>query len=260
MSTSNLQELAAGLASLPESDPERKEAYRQAENDPELLTALREGERLMALLDMAPPLEAPSQEAMKRTAAAIMTQMDVDEKRQKRAGWVSGLLIPVAAMVGPAMVLMMHGGLETGHAHFPMAAGLLALALLLGAAATLFSKPLMAVAAVAGAGFVALSTQGGLGSLHGGMGCLMMTTISAAAPLAMAVILALRGYVKGGSLLFGGVATVGGLAGMAALHMHCPGLTISHLVAYHLGGLLLGGVGGALLGRIPALRRSPMRA
>lgn len=79
-----LRALAAGLVSLPADDPERVEAYRRARGDDQLRRALREGERLMELLALAP--ESPT-EARQSAAAEASQEIDARQARRWRSRW-----------------------------------------------------------------------------------------------------------------------------------------------------------------------------
>jgi hypothetical protein len=255
---------AAGLASLADGDPERVAAYREAERDPELRQALAEGEQLMQLLALAKP-PPPSAEALQRASMAVLAEMKAEEgaaptqQDVERPSGLSQIVLPAATLVGPVAVLAMHSQ-HLNHDHFPAALVLLAIALgagvLLASVGALKSLLLGATLAAAAA-FVGLAARGGWGELSGGGGCLMMTAISGAAPLLASLGLALRGQLRGrGPLAFAAVGSIGALAGMAALHLACPGLAVSHLAVFHGGGILASALLGLMLGALPPIRRA----
>src|SRR5262249_5673436 len=60
---------------------------------------------------------------------------------------------------------------------------------------------------------------------------------------------------QGGAALYAGVAAAGALAGQAGLHLSCPAqAALPHLIAFHVGGVLLAALVGAASARVLALR------
>lgn len=258
MGTSDdVREFAAGIAALPVDDPQRQDAYRHAEADPDLARALAEGERLMELLALA-ELEPPEEAVLVRVENLLLAEMDGEGERSAEASPWTRLLMPLATMAGPLLIVGMHG-INFSDPRAAWAAGLLALVLLAAGSLSWIGRPLAGLAIAAGGLFSLLVGQGGLSQVGAGVGCLSMTLISAAAPLVMAVALGLRGQLRGGRTLFAGAAAVGALAGVAALHLECPGLSLGHLLVYHAGGVAAAAVIGLAVGSLPALRRATTR-
>jgi hypothetical protein len=92
-----IRRAAAAIASLPPADRERAAAEAHAAGCPECERALREGERLQALLATA-PLPAPSPEALARASRAVLAEI----RRERRAGWLE--LAPAALLVLASLV------------------------------------------------------------------------------------------------------------------------------------------------------------
>nr|MDQ3037290.1 hypothetical protein [Myxococcota bacterium] len=57
------------------------------------------------------------------------------------------------------------------------------------------------------------------------------------------------------ALGFAAVAASGALAGQLALRATCPDHDLDHLAAFHVGGVVAAALIGAILTRLPALRR-----
>jgi hypothetical protein len=74
--SAHIDERAAGIAALPESDAERVAAYQHAQTCARCSAALAEGERLIALLRDMPPLPGPSVAVLQRALQRITEQMD----------------------------------------------------------------------------------------------------------------------------------------------------------------------------------------
>ncbi|MBW2734110.1 MAG: hypothetical protein JRH20_17110 [Deltaproteobacteria bacterium] len=258
MGTSDdMREFAAGIAALPVDDPQRQEAYDAAEEDPILARALAEGERLMELLDLA-EFDPPEEAVLQRVENLLLLEMESEVSEAKAVTQTSPwtrILMPLATMVGPVVIVGMHG-VNFSDPRVVLAGGLLALALLAAGGLSWIGRPLAGLAIAAGGLFSVLVGQGGLTQVGAGVGCLMATLISAAAPLAMTVGLSLRGHLRGGPMVFGGAAAVGALAGLAALHLECPGTSLGHLLVYHAGGVVAAAAIGLAVGTLPPLRRA----
>jgi hypothetical protein len=67
---------AGGLASLPSDDADRRAAYDHAAACPPCARALREAERLLVVLDGAPPPKPPSEVVLRRALEAVVAEMD----------------------------------------------------------------------------------------------------------------------------------------------------------------------------------------
>ena len=244
-------QLATGFAALDPDDPERVAAYARAANDQELERVLGEGERLMELLAFARE-EPPSVAALDQASAALLAEIDRSDRRLRLGRRLVPLAMPLAAALVPVVLLLKHG-VRVGDPRFLAGAGLFVLALAAGSLLLRFGTLVMA-AAVAAAGVFALAVhQGGFGELHGA-GCLSMTLMSAGAPLVAGGLFARMRFIEAGPMFFAGAASLGALAGMAALHMECPGYSLGHLLFFHAGGVLVAGLVGLAAGGLHRLR------
>jgi hypothetical protein len=247
-----LRPRAAGVASLPESDPERREYLAHAQGCPGCLQALREGEKLMALLgEVEQP--APSAQALQRASAAVLAEL-----RPARPGLRDGALRAGAALAGFLVPLLIarHRDTEAWGAALATVVGATALAATAGA---LRAGALVALAASAG---FALAAGGVPGFAPGGDGmaaalgaeCLVVELLSAALPLAAAAWM-FRRDPRPGSLAQ--AAAAGALAGQAALHLGCSAhASAPHLWVFHVGGVALAAlVGWIVESRLVAAER-----
>jgi hypothetical protein len=190
MTCAELREKVAGLVMMPPSDPERAAADEHTAGCAACSQALREAEQVLALLDSAPPLPAPSPAALERTAASIRAEL---AGGRAFPGWlVAALLALVAISALLVWRIAGGGGLEVGE-------GIECLAIELGGAAL---------------GFFA--ARG-------------LKTSAAAVPL---------------------FAGAGAMAGQVVLVWRCPAHAPSHLLVFHLGGVLLALFAAAQLTRL----------
>jgi hypothetical protein len=230
---------AAGLAALPPGDPEREAASAHARGCPGCAAALREGERLVALLDALPPEPAPSAAALRRAAAPVLAELP-----SRRAGFA----LPAAAVLTAAVIALS----ARGHSREPadwIAAAVLALAA--GGSAALIHRGWI-IAALAGAASLAaallLGAPGAL-DLSEGLRCAATELAAAALPLVAALALARHGGVAPGPAPLAAAAASGALAGQAALEVAChAGHASPHLLAFHVGAVLAAAAIGAIAG------------
>jgi len=243
---------AAGLASLPEDDAERRAAFAHAEGCRDCARALAEGTKLAELLLKAKPLEAPSPEALARASREIQAELAAESRRLRArrpgaiaAGVVVGFLVVVA---------MARHRAGDGRS--------LAAAFALAAAATLLAtlaprRHRLLIALIAGASLIFAAITGEGGSLAPGIGvhCVLAELAAAVFPLVIAFVLTRRAReVSGGGLFFATVAAAGALAGHAGLHLTCPvRFEAPHLYAFHTGGVILAAAVGFLAARLPRL-------
>jgi hypothetical protein len=233
---------APGLAALPPGDPERTTAAVHAALCPGCARALREAERLQAVLGEWHPGPVPAA-ALERAARAI--EEELRHEAWRRSAWSVGAA--AAFMVGLVALSRHRGGTALDWA---TAAVVGALALVLAAVAG--RRPALTVASAAVASLAAALVAGGRGPLEPGLGveCLV-NELAAAALVVGAGWLALRGGTS--SLTrstLGAAAAAGALAGDAALQVVCGAHEFAlHLLAFHVGGVLLAAAVAALLWR-----------
>lgn len=240
----HLRAEAPGLAALPPGAPERAAAWAHASGCEECARALREAERLQALVAgwEAPPLPAAALEWAARGIGAELRR----EAWRRAAGSVAAAGAVLAALVGMAR----------DRSRLPedwgWAAALGALALALAAAAR--RRGPLAVAAAALAAGIAAAATGHPGPLAADVGveCLALELGSAAAVVG-AVWLALRGGTTSPArAAVAAAAAAGALAGYAGLQVTCAARSaLPHLLAFHAGGVLVAVVVAALVGGAP---------
>lgn len=244
----HLRAEAPGLAALPSGAPERAAAWAHARGCADCARALREAERLQALVEgwEAPPLPAAAFEWAAQGIGAELRR----EARRRVAAAVAAICVALAALVG----LARDRSAQAGDWGLAMVLGALAVAL---AAAARRRGPLAVAAAVLAAVASAVET-GRPGPLAAGVGveCLTIELASAAAVVG-AVWLVLRGGTTSPARsALAATAAAGALAGDAALQVTCAARdAVSHLLAFHLGGVLVAVVGAALVGGALERRR-----
>jgi hypothetical protein len=231
---------AAGLAALPPDDPERVAAWAHASGCPGCARALREAERLQALVAAieSPPLPV---EALWRVSHPILAEL-----RQEARRWTIASIAAVSVTLVVLAVLARDGARPA--ADWAWAAVLGALAIALAAAAR--RSALLVITAAVLAAVTAAVAAGRPGPLAGAIGLLCLTTeIAAAATVVGAAWLAIRGGTTSPARsAIAAAAAAGGLAGDAALQVSCAAQdAIPHLLAFHVGGVLLAVVGASLL-------------
>jgi hypothetical protein len=242
---------AGALASLPRVDLERQAALEHARSCPECAAALREGERVLALLDALPPPPPPSPDVLRRASAKIVADLD----RAARGSAWSLLAPPAALALGWALLVSL-----ARHLFGEPTAWVESVVVLCLAAGGLFAArqwgPLAVGAIVALSGLLAVyaGASNALSPLLG-LKCAALELAAAALPFATTLWVWRR---EGGWAPLAGAAAAGALAGQAALHLTCEArAAMPHLLAFHFGGVLLASVlgGGLALMREAAARR-----
>ncbi len=237
---------AAGLAALPSGDPERLAVEAHARGCPECARALVEGERLQVLLAEAAP--GPLPEAAPGDAYAQIRAELRREGRRRLAGPVGAVCAAVLVLVGLARTR------SPSSADRALAAVLWATAAVLAGASS--RRPHLVVALSVLAVVVVGAVSGGSGPFVPSLGleCLA-TELGAAAVVVGAVWLAIRGGTTSAARsAMAAAAAAGALAGDAALQVTCAAHTsVPHLLAFHVGGVLLAaGLADLLWRRRPA--------
>jgi hypothetical protein len=245
MTCAELRRDAAGLAALAARDPERVAAVAHARSCAGCAAALREGERLVALLDSLPPEPAPCA-ALRRGAAPVLEDLPRAPPR---------VVLPLAAAAAAALVV----AATRTHSGAPrdwVAAGALALAAA-AVAARAARGAAAAIAAVVGSIlFAAWGDAAGPLSLADGLKCAATEIAAAAVPLVAALALWGRGGATPGRLA--GAAAAGALAGQAALEIACHAPdAAAHLLVFHTGTVIAAAALGAAAGLRAARRPRP---
>ncbi len=224
---------AAGIAALPEGDPEREAWLAHARACPGCMEALREGEKMLALLARS-SLPPPSARALRRASAPILADL-------RPVRWPLGAVTALVAF-GIPVLFARHRDAEG------WAAALLVL---------VFAAALSATAGVLRAGaWVALAASAGFAIAAGGipgfspagrglatrvgMDCLGLELLGGAIAAAAVIW---RG--RGRSISLGTAAAAGALAAQAALHLTCGAHgEAPHLWVFHVGGVAAAALAG----------------
>lgn len=222
---------AAGLAALPGGDVERREAWAHARGCPGCARALEEAERLQAVLGVAPPPLGDGGPA--RAPGAIVSELQREARRRMLASGVA-----VAAAFALCVALARHR--SPSRLDWALALALAASAGALGMASRRWAAAVVAVAPIAALG--AAMGAGAAGALRGPLGVeCIATELACAAFVVLGAWLALRrgtSSLAPGSVAAG--AASGAVAGAAALQLICPAhASLPHLLAFHVGGVLL---------------------
>jgi hypothetical protein len=233
---------APGLATLPPSDPERVAAWSHASGCLGCARALREAERLQALVagSETPPLPA---EALERISRPIIAELRREARRRMLAS-VAGVCALLVVFVGFAR------SRSSSVEDWAVAAVLGVLAITLAAAAR--RGPLLVVSGAVTAAVIAAMALGQPGPVVAAIGlhCLA-TEIASAAIVVGAVWFAIRGgATTPARSAIAAAAAAGALAGDAALQVTCGAHdAFPHLLGFHAGGVLLAVAGASLLWR-----------
>jgi len=245
----HLRQQALALAALAAGEREREEAWEHARTCAGCAQALREGERMLALVDAELVPSPPSAEALLRANRAVQEQMERDapHARSPRAARVSASLATISAGVVLAGLLAHHALDASSVVVAGGAAGMGAALAWLGvgrrAAGAAFAACLASIVFSA----LAAASPGLFADV--GVHCLALELFTAAWPLA-AVALAggLSSPTSGWTTA--ALASAGALAGQAGLHLSCPVRSAGpHLFVFHLGGVLLATLAGWALPR-----------
>jgi len=228
-----LRPKAAGIAALPEGDPERESFLAHARSCSGCMEALREGETLLAALARA-ELPRPSSRALRRASAPILAELT-----PSRWG-----LRALAALVAFAIPLLFSRHRDTEGWIAALAVLVLATALS-SVAGALRAGAWVALGASAGFAIAAGGIPGlpdaeaGL-AMRIGVDCLALELAGGAA--AAALVLWRAGW---SSASLAPTAAAGALAAQAALHLACTAhAQAPHLWAFHVGGVVVAALAG----------------
>ena len=228
-----LRPKAAGIAALPEGDPERESFLAHARGCPGCMEALREGEKLDAALARG-ELPRPSSRALRRASAPILADLT-----PSRWG-----LRALAALVAFAIPLLFSRHRDTEGWIAALAVLVLATALS-SIAGTLRAGAWVALGASAGFAIAAGGIPGlpdaeaGL-AMRIGVDCLALELAGGAAAAALVMWRAGRSAAS-----LAPTAAAGALAAQAALHLACTAhAQAPHLWAFHVGGVVVAALAG----------------
>jgi hypothetical protein len=226
-----LRAKAAGVASLPEDDPERREYVRHARTCPGCSAALEAGERVLAALARA-ELPPPSRQALERASAPILAEL-------RPVRWRLRTVAALAAFAVP-MLFSRHRDWEGWAAALVVLAVATALSVTAG---VLRAGAWVALAASAGFAIGAGGIPGfaGVGArLGGGLDCFALEMLGGA--VAAGLLLWQRERVPGS---LPAMAAAGALAAQASLHLVCPEhAEAPHLWSFHVAGVAVAAFAG----------------
>ena len=241
MTCAELQERSLALVTLPDGDADRAEADNHARCCDACTDALAEARAILQLLDRHGAPAPPSEAALRRARAHIAADM-------RGAGGAGRVLPALAAAAGFVLVALLAKHRVTDPIALALAGLGLAAAALRAAGMPWRSWLGLGVTLVASAVFAAV--VGGPGELDATVGvkCVLLEAVAGSLPLATTAFLLWRRQAPYGAMVFACAAAAGALAGHAALHLTCPRrLELPHLFAFHVAGVALAALIGALV-------------
>jgi hypothetical protein len=253
----HIADRAAFVAALPKDDDERKQAEEHARSCATCSHALDEGVRLVALLEEALPLPPPTPEALARAARAIETETSNERRWRRRLKWAIG-----AGVVGSWVFQVACGiGMPMDLAPGTVAVSITVVALAVATVLFLRTRKELTVGVlIATSGLLVYVAQAVPGLEPGfGINCTMYELAAAAIPWVVAMGAARRWGIALDRWNLSAVAAGGALASQAAQHITCPvHHADTHLLVFHLGGVILAAMLGALGSvKAPKLSLSP---
>src|SRR5260370_20277573 len=243
----HVRQQALAFVALARGERELTEAWEHARTCARCATALHEGERMLALVDAELAPSPPSSEALLRAMRAVELELELElDGRLARSLQTARMAVAVAtisagaALAGP---FARHHYLDASSAALAAVAAWTAAVLAwLGVGRR---TAVAALAACAVSLVVAAMASGSIGLFAAvGVHCLALERFTAAWPLAaLAAAGGLSSSTSGWTTA--ALASAGALAGQGALHLTCPERSATpHLLAFHLGGVVLAAVAG----------------
>jgi hypothetical protein len=240
----HIAERAGFIATLPPSDPERRQAEEHVRSCTPCREAMAEGDRLTVLLAEAVPLAPPTPEALTRAAAVIARETQL-ERRNRRI--LHGTTIGVLMAVWVAQVFygkkIAHDTASLVTSLAVLATGLIGVALVDG-----WRRFVLAgVLAVSGAFALAVGRAAPLEPRFG-IECLACELV-AGVILWLTVTVVIRWRATPFDVVRKtAVVATGALASQAAQLLSCPvPHARAHLLMFHFGGVLIAAALGAVL-------------
>lgn len=227
----------------------------------------RERFSLEDLASIPDPLDArgaPSPPASPPGASAPSERAPTRAERRRKVG------LALALAVGWVALLVYRAGVRrdidspevAAQLGLWTAAGLLALVVAFAPLGRRVPAGVRLLQAVIVGVFVAFLAAAVLGALRQGAeafrvgaltGCLVLSIVAAAGPLALAALVVRRSFASAPALRGAALGAICGLAGAVGVHAHCPVEMVAHVVVGHgvpvLVGALLGALYGAAVGR-----------
>ena len=238
---------ALALAALPPGDPELDAAEAHVRSCPGCAQALREGTRLLKLIDAELRSSPPPEAALQRARDAVLAEMDREDRARPAPHWRAQLIFAASVLLafGTLSAVSRHRAMDPESWIVAGSAAVLA-ALLAGV-----SNAGLSVALGVNAAALALILVAGAGtgmSALVGIKCVAIELFAATWPFAAAALsrgMAARPSAAGPAAA---LAAAGALAGQASLHLTCPAAhALPHLLVFHLGGVVLASLAGALV-------------
>jgi predicted anti-sigma-YlaC factor YlaD len=248
-----LQAQAASLAALPATDPERIAAERHASDCEGCRQALDEGRRLLALLESLPEPAPPSPEVLRRAAEPILKDLRRPPHPLRWGNAIWNALPTIAVVATWVTLLARQHGVVVG------LIGFVAFAAVRAAGGLGWLSTALIVATSLG-----LAASEGLHGLTGPLGgamafnCARLELVAAIFPLAAALLAPRITGRAPSAATCAAAAAAGALVGQGALHVLCPlNSSAPHILAFHVGSVLLAAGAGALASQLPILRPIP---
>jgi len=238
------------LVALARGERELKEAWAHARSCARCAEQLHWAERMLVMVDAELAPSPPSTEALLRAKGAIELELDRRPAMSSRAARAAAAIATLgagAALAGP--LARHHHHLDAGSVVFSAAAAVTAAAL---AWLGIGRRPAVAALGACAISLVVAVVPSASPGLFAPVGvhCLALELFTAAWPLAA---LAAAGGVSSSTSRWStaALAAAGALAGQAALHLTCPERSAGlHLLAFHLGGVMLAAVAGWAVPRV----------
>jgi hypothetical protein len=237
----HISEDAAGVAALDPSDPARLDAEAHARACPPCARSLEQADRMFVLLDKLPAAAEPPAASLRAASRLVLGRLATMAVPTR----LLVVLLPSLWVILVVMAKHRATGVEPW-----VQSGLLV-------AASLISVSLLRVLGVVSAGLAlgasVLATAPGWGpgalEVRHGVACLLTELGVAAAATALTAWVVVRRRSRYPAPAFVGTAVAGALTGQAALQLSCPSGTAGlHLLAFHIGGVVL----AALMARLVA--------
>lgn len=246
----------AGLAMMPPTDPERREADAHAATCPKCRAALADAERGLASLLLVEPAPSLDEVAVARTQ--VFSALAEDGRRVFREAGVAlagAAVLMLAALAvfrvaNPGIAALIEAGLAVAVAIFAA----------LNARNTTRARLSVGLVLAASISMVAFELRADqpLDATHG-VACGSLLSIAGLLPACFAAILSLGALEPGAAWRVAARAGAAGLIGQAALARICDHHDALHLVLFHLSGLLVVILVGSILPAVFGFVRARMR-
>jgi hypothetical protein len=246
----HIGEDAAGVAALAHNDPARLAAMAHARACLTCARSLQQADRMLALLDGLPAAAEPPAASLRAASRLVLGRLAT----RVVPSHLLVVLLPSLCVILVAMAKHRAPGVGPWvQSGLLVAASLISLALLrvLGAGAAGFALGASVLATVPGWGPGSLEVRHGVACVLTELG-----VATAAAALTAWVVVRHRSRYPAPALV--GTAVAGALTGQAALHLSCPsGSAGLHLLAFHVGGVVLAALMARLVAQVMAREPIP---